>query len=63
MKRIVLYPNIEFYIGNYSARNNEYERGLKYKIFVGPDRIPTNHVFCTLKEAREFLKHNWIYFK
>ena len=63
MKRTIIYPDIQFYIGNYTPRNNEYEKGLKYKIFVGPGNIPTNHCFSTIKEAKEYLKNNWIYFR
>ena len=54
------YKGIMFYIGNYTPRNNEYEKGLKYKLFVGPDRIPTDACFATLKDARAYIRREWI---
>lgn len=57
MKRDFNIKGITFHIGNYTPRKNEYERGLKYRLFVG-DR-PTNYVFTTIKQAKEFINKNY----
>lgn len=62
MKREFEYKGIIFYIGNYTPRRNEFERGCKYKLFYGPDHIPTDWIFGTIKEAKEFIQREWIRF-
>lgn len=57
MKREIMIKNIRFYIGNYTPRNNEFEKGLKYKLFV--DDIPTNYNFNSIKEAKKFITDNY----
>lgn len=59
MRRDVEYKGIMFHIGNFTPRNNEYERGLKYRLFVGPEMIPTDHVFMTIREAKTFIEKNY----
>lgn len=57
MKRNVTFKGIDFHIANYTPRKNEYERGLKYKLFVAG--IPTSYCFCTIREARNFISKNY----
>ena len=57
MKRDIQIKGIDFHIGNYTPRRNEYEKGLKYKLYAGG--IPTDHVFSTLREAKEFINNNY----
>lgn len=62
MRREVEVKGIRFYLANYTPRKNEYEKGLKYKIFLMTDTdgyIPTSYVFETLKEAKAFLNKNY----
>ena len=58
MKRIILKPGVKFEIANYTPRKNEFEKGLKYRLFV--DDIPTAETFSTLKQAKEWIDKNWI---
>ena len=62
MKREFTYKDIIFYVGNYTPRKNEFERGCKYKLFIGPDRIPTDYIFETIKQAKEFAEREWVRF-
>lgn len=55
-----------FHIGNYTPRRNEYERGLKYKLFFysverdGEEILyPTSSCFSTLKEAKDHIIRNY----
>ena len=57
MKRDFEVKGMRFHLGNYTARNNEFERGLKYRLYV--DDIPTIYLFSTIKEGKEFAKHNY----
>ena len=57
MKRIIEKKGIVFEIGNYTPRNNEYERGLRYRLYV--DGIPTDNVFSGVKQARAYIEKNW----
>ena len=57
MKREQIIKGLRFYLGNYTPRNNEYEKGLKYRLFV--DSVPTGYTFETLKQGREFIKKNY----
>lgn len=57
MKRNINYKGIPFYIGNYTPRNNEYEKGQHYKLFV--DDMPTQYTFSTIREARTFIYKNY----
>lgn len=57
MKRDFIYKNIPFYIGNYTPRNNKFEHGLKYRLFVND--IPTEHVFATIKECKNWIMQNY----
>lgn len=57
MKRNINIKGIAFYIGNCTPRKNEFERGLKYRLFV--DDLPTDYCFSTIKEAKEFINNNY----
>lgn len=57
MKRTFEKKGISFKVANYTPRNNEYEKGLKYKLWV--DDIPTSHCFSTIKEAIKFADDNY----
>lgn len=57
MKRDIEKKGILFHIGNQTPRKNEYERGLKYRLFV--NGYPTSHAFCTIREAKEFAEKNY----
>lgn len=59
MKRIYQYADMQFKIGNYTPRRNEYERGLKYEVFImGDDSVyrGTGYRFSTMHEAKAALK-------
>lgn len=69
MKREIEYKGIKFFIGNYTPRKNEYEKGLKYKLYVKryspitrPDGeyIPTDSCFETIRQAKEWIKREWM---
>jgi hypothetical protein len=57
MKREIIVKDIVFYIGNQTPRRNEYERGQKYRLFVGGR--PTSYTFHTIKEAKTFIEKNY----
>lgn len=57
MKRDFTYKGIDFHIGGYTPRKNEFERGLKYKLFV--DNTPTDYCFSTIHETRNFVFKNY----
>lgn len=65
MKRHFTIKGINFFLGNMTPRNNEFEKGLKYRLFVegvesqSGQWFPTSHVFCTLKEGKEFAKREF----
>ena len=59
---------IEFLIGNYTPRNNEYEKDLKYSLYVKVDDsgcvfwMPTDYKFSTIKECKEWAEREWVRF-
>ena len=57
MKNTFTIKGIEFEIGRYTPRNNEFEKGLKYKLFVGG--YPTSYCFSTKHELKNFVKENY----
>lgn len=57
MKRNFEIKGIQFSVGNYTPRHNYFERGLKYRLFVGG--IPTEYVFETIKRAKRFAEVNY----
>lgn len=57
MKRVFIFKDIIFEIGNFTPRNNDFERGVKYRLFV--NNIPTEHVFKSLKDCRSWIKENY----
>jgi hypothetical protein len=58
--RIIKKGGLVFYIGNRTPRRNEYEKGLKYIVFVGD--IPTSNYFNTIKAAKQWINENyWMY--
>lgn len=57
MKREIKKSGILFYIGNYTPRKNEFERGLKYRLFV--DGVPTSNTFETIHAARDYINKNY----
>ena len=59
MKREFIYKGISFYIGNYAPRKNEFEKGLKYQVFVDySGYYGTGAKFATIKSAKEWIKRN-----
>ena len=65
MKNTFSIRGINFEIGNYKPRNNEYEKGLKYILFrtytdrfEGLVRIDTGYRFSTKHEAKSFANKN-----
>ena len=58
MKRTIEIKGHIFEVGNYTPRNNKFERGLKYKLYC--DGYPTSYCFSTIKEALQFALDNWI---
>lgn len=71
MNRNINYKGISFYIANYTPRRNQYEKGLKYQLFIKspdyiaphPEYIPTNIYFCTIHEGKRWIKANYYIFK
>ena len=61
MKREVTIKGIDFFLGNYTPRNNPYEKGMKYRVFLKDEKgfIPTSYIFATLKDSKEFLEKNY----
>lgn len=57
MKRDFEVKGIRFHLGNYTPRRNEFERGLKYQLYV--DGIPTGYKFNTLKEGKAYATKNY----
>lgn len=57
MKNEFEYKGIKFYIGGYTPRENEFERGLKYQLFVGD--IPTGAKFETKHAAKNYAIENY----
>ncbi len=57
MKRDKNIKGLIFHLGNYTPRKNEFERGLKYRLFV--DNIPTGYTFGTLREGWQFVNDNY----
>lgn len=53
----VIKNGICFAFVHYTPRNNEFEKGLRYKLYV--DGEPTGWLFSTLKEAKQFVALNW----
>ena len=61
MKRNMNINGIEVYIGNFTPRHNEYERGLKYRVYI--DSMPTSYVFSTIHEAKSWVQKNiWLFY-
>lgn len=60
MKRQYIYKNIVFNIANYQPRENAFEKGLKYQLFVSD--IPTNHKFSTIKDCKQWINNNYFIF-
>lgn len=63
MKNEFMVHNIAFEIGNYTPRNNEFERGLKYELFLADapnGKQGTGFLFSTKKRAKEFAEREWI---
>ena len=55
------YKGIEFTLGGYTPRKNEFEKGLKYRLYVN-DQL-TGYCFSSKKRAVEFIKRNyWLWF-
>jgi len=54
---------IFFRIGNRTPRRNEYERGLKYHLYVMDKKdfifYPTGRYYSTIKEAKEDARKNY----
>lgn len=57
MNREFNIKGVKFYLGNYTPRNNEFEKGLKYKLYVG--NIPTSFTFSKLSEGKKFATENY----
>lgn len=57
MKRDFEIKGVQFHLGNYTPRRNEFERGLKYQLYV--DGIPTGYKFNTLKEGKVYATKNY----
>lgn len=57
MKNDFTIKGIEFHIGGYTPRKNEFEKGLKYQLYVN-DR-PTGYKFCTKHECKEYAEKNY----
>lgn len=52
---------VEFEIGKYTPRNNEFEKGLKYRLFVvGIDRPYAVCCGSTKRELKEFAEKNYL---
>ena len=58
MNRKFTVHNIDFEIGNYTPRKNDFEKGLKYHLFRFG--IPTGYKFSTIKECTQFVTENWV---
>lgn len=56
MKNKFSYKGVNFEIGGYTPRRNEYEHGLKYQLFVGD--IPTGAKFETKHAAKNYAIEN-----
>ena len=56
MKNKFTYKGVNFEIGRYTPRKNEFERGLKYQLFVGD--IPTGAKFETKHGAKNYAIEN-----
>ena len=48
---------IEFEIGHYTPSRNEFEKGLKYRLYCGD--IPTGYTFTTKRACKEFAAKNY----
>lgn len=46
-----------FHLGNYTPRKNEFEKRLKYRLFV--DGIPTGYTFERLRDGWQFVNDNY----
>lgn len=57
MQRNFDIKGVLFEICNHTPRNNEYEKGLKYKLFV--DGFPTSYCFDTIRNAKDFATKNY----
>ena len=62
MKNKFTYKGVNFEIGGYTPRNNEFERGLKYQLFVTDistgANIPTGAKFETKHGAQNYAIEN-----
>ena len=58
IKREFTIAGIEFVVGNYRPRQNEFERGLKYMLLVKENccYYDTGMRGCTIKECKEYAK-------
>ena len=69
MNREFEVKGVEFLIGNYTPRHNEFEKGLKYQLFVkrnlprkGDYWLPTEIRSETLKELKAYATENyWVW--
>jgi hypothetical protein len=61
MNKIFYVNGVRFEAGGYTPRNNEFEKGLKYRLFV--DDWPTELLFSTLKELKEYAQKYWALYK
>lgn len=53
--------SIQFMLAHYTPRNNEYEKGLKYELFICYEdgiKHSTGYKFETIKLAKEWAKKN-----
>lgn len=60
MKRDFTIDGITFHVGNITPRNNEFERGIKYGLFVEYERFDGSTYdvkiasFSTIREAKQY---------
>lgn len=68
MNRHFNFKGIHFYIGNYTPRRNEFERGLKYELYIIEPlqgsmyplyTISTGYKFETIKQAKKYAVENY----
>ena len=62
MNRDFIVHGVHFMIGNQTPRKNEFERGLKYRLFVRDvdyGYMPTQYTFSTIHEGIKFINKNY----
>ena len=57
MQREFDIKGVHFEIANYRPRKNEFERGLKYQLFV--NGYSTGYYFETINKAKEYARKNY----